>query len=212
MINLKIWVRVVAFLTSYTPLWIILLFNSIFQEDRDGNFILVDVIDYVIWQEKKMSFSYPRIEFNFMVFLMLFLIVFSIMILSFFLRYKKKEKINKEHLKIVSVESQDGNLLSYIFTYVIPFIGASGDKEFLTRGLLMFFIASFYMTSELLIFNPLLRWRGYYIYKIIILNENGKDTIEKNIYVLSDKKVHEIKVGKIYNMNCITENLYFLFA
>lgn len=211
MIKLKIWVRIVAFLTSYTPLWIILLFNSSFEGDKEGNFVLVKIKDYSIWKEIKINFTYPKIEWNFMVILMLFLIIFSIVILYFFLRCKKKEEVNKEYWKIISIESQDGNLLSYIFTYIIPFIGASGDKELFTRGLLMFFIASFYMTSELLIYNPLLRWKGYYIYKVVALKESNEDSIEEKLYMLSNKKVNEIKQGKIYNINCITENLYFLF-
>ena len=97
--KLTIFSKLILFLTSYIPLGIICL-----------------IIDFD-------KFQYPFFKHNIGSLLLILLIIILIILLILLLRHFRVRASGWEKMNIVKVENMDNQLVAYIFTYILPFLG-----------------------------------------------------------------------------------------
>lgn len=71
-------------------------------------------------------------------------------------------------VKVARVTRKDGEAMSYIVTYLLPFLSVPLDDVLSVVNLLIFLIvlAILYVNSEMLHINPMLNLSGYHIYEV----------------------------------------------
>ena len=196
-------VKILAFLTSYCPLWILLIIKYGLNEDLKGDLILKTSNIY------KYSISYPLISWNIPIFILISLILISLVcIFLFFKAIKPGEKdTNIEYYKIIETEDNDSDILGYLFTYIIPSLSIGGDISKLIQLILFIVIASFYITSNSLItLNPVIRILGYHIYKAKVIRNN----LEQSVYIISKLKNALIEKNTNIKLLEISSNIFYL--
>lgn len=90
--------------------------------------------------------------------------VASVAVLAFYLaQLRTMEPVN---MKTVDVRRGDGETMSYIVTYLIPFMLETFEPSLKSAGLLLFFfvIAILYVNSGMLHINPTMNLLGWHIY------------------------------------------------
>jgi len=95
---------------------------------------------------------------------------------------KASTRINPLTIKVASVSRRDGEAMSYIVTYLLPFIALpSGNlASGISLGVFLIVLAILYINSDMMHINPMLNLTGWHIYEI---------TLQKgDIYTLIAKK------------------------
>jgi len=95
---------------------------------------------------------------------------------------KTHASINPLTIKVASVSRRDGEAMSYIVTYLLPFIALpSGDlASGISLGVFLIVLAILYINSDMMHINPMLNLIGWHVYEI---------TLQKgDIYTLIAKK------------------------
>jgi hypothetical protein len=120
---------------------------------------------------------------------------FSVVILFFFLRTVQSLAPGK--VKIASVKSRDGDSMSYIVTYLLPFLAVKLNDpiDAVSLGILLSVVGILYVNSNMIHTNPVLNIAGYHIFEVE--DSNGKTTalICKRSYVRTDSELSVISVG-----------------
>lgn len=113
--------------------------------------------------------------------------------LSVYLRYSKR--LNPVPLKIIRLNRKDGEAMSYIVSYLLPFValpsGTVGDL--VSLALFICVLAVLYVNSDMIHINPVLNLMGWHLYEI----EKESGTI---CMVMSKNKLRnntEIEAGQI---------------
>lgn len=205
--ELKKSIKIIAFITSYSPLWLILAINNGLKNDSDENLIFKNI--------KNTKIMYPEIQFSgyaiiFAVVFILSLLLIFIFVYIFEKESKSLKNTNQYYYKIEDYENKDSEVLNYIFTYLIPLITKSGTKGIFIQILLLLVIGSYYITSDLFFINPIFKILGYSSYRLLVSSNDNNLKREEIIYVITKKKSEIIK-GKNLKLICISGNFYFLF-
>ena len=145
--------KLILFLTSYMPLGIICL-----------------IIDF----EKS---TYPFFKHHIFSLILLSLIILLPILLFAMIRHFSRRPAGWEKMKIVtgSVENMDKEILSYIFTYVLPFLGFPEERRILVVVFLLFIIGILYTGSDMIGINPLLAIFGYHLIKARWKKDNREE-------------------------------------
>lgn len=117
--------------------------------------------------------------------------ILSIIILKFVL---KQTQSNEGHWeKITQINLRDGESMSYIATYLLPFLALDFEtiENIIAIFLLFFMLAILYMNSNLIYTNPILNIFGYHIYEvqidqgatIILLSKKKQIMMNERIYI-----------------------------
>lgn len=79
-------------------------------------------------------------------------------------------KINPLTIKVATVSRRDGEAMSYIVTYLLPFIALpSGDlASGISLGIFLVVLAILYVNSDMMHINPMLNLTGWHIYEITL--------------------------------------------
>lgn len=165
---LRKYVRLILFLSSYSPLFFIFAIQNPF---------------------KNVKISYALIAIG----------VMSIIVLWYLLSLMGK--IEPEYLVITQVNHKDGEAMSYIVTYLIPFLGIDFSKTDNWVSLLIMFgiLAIIYINSNLIYTNPLLNLSGYHIFEVQC--EDGKT-------IMMVGKGSQIPLGRNVLAVHLDENIY----
>ena len=186
--KLKIGVRFSLFVSSYFPLFVILSFRHIYT-----------YYDFLNWsgissESLWLFFKYfGAVSF----FSLLTLIALGGLIL-FLYNIETRTQQNGEKVKVVEIENKNNESITYLFTYVIPFI--FHDLSHLTNVIpifiLLFVTYSIYTNSSLILINPTLNFK-FSIYAI----EYSESGSQKRAMILSKNRFleenDEIKIKKI---------------
>lgn len=143
--GLRYYSKLILFICSYLPLFIILLINY--------------------WSD--------NLTTNIILFFVLIISFFSWCILIYLLN--DINNANGELYEVVEIYDESEISLNYLFTYIIPFLSMQYDswKNLLSIGIVLFITLIIYVNSNLLYMNPMLNLSGYHILKAV-LKRNDK--------------------------------------
>ena len=113
-------------------------------------------------------------------------------------------RLNTMKVKVESVLRRDGEAMSYIVTYLLPFIALpSGNAaSCISLGVFLAVLVVLYMNSDMMHINPMLNLIGYHIYEItlqdgetraLISRRRARKGREANVIHMSDDIFLEIK-------------------
>lgn len=116
-------------------------------------------------------------------------------LLGLFGYISKAKAINPVSLKIAGLNRRDGEAMSYIVSYLLPFIAlpSSNTGDLISLGIFIVVLAVLYINSDMIHINPVLNLMGWHIYEV----EKDSGQI---CTVISKQKIRvnqEIQVGQI---------------
>ena len=162
---LKNYIKWLLFLSSYVPLYLILLL--------------------FVWDSNRLIFY--------------FLIgLTAITIIALLIVLKALNSFEKTFVKLKKVDPKNSEFISYIFTYILPFLSSNfSDVKYIIAMAGIFLLIGFmYVRSNLIYTNPLLNLLGYDLYEIEDHKENIMVLITKASYLKKETNVKVINIGK----------------
>src|SRR6266446_3208384 len=118
----------------------------------------------------------------------------SVLVLFVFLRVSGK--LSPDRIRVDSVASRDGDSMSYIVTYLLPFLAVKLNDvtDVGSLGIVLLVIAVLYVNSNMIYTNPVLNIAGYHIFEIH--DADGKTTalICKRAYIRKGSEINVISV------------------
>lgn len=156
------WVRLLLFATSYAPLYLIFFVRSwrgvslqavVHSWKYNGPMDVLGLVPNgsIVW---------------------LFAMALSIVFLAFLL--KIPQRYTSATVPIKKMEKRNGEALTYIVTYVVPFmaIDQQSAADLAALSILLLVMAYIYVNSNLIYTNPTLAFIGYSIYSVTTVKES----------------------------------------
>ncbi len=180
-------VQILLFIISYSPLYLILLFQNL-----NDNIYLKGTKKF-IGLKKLTKLNITSISF-------LALIVISISLYFLFFHIVLKSSTEKYTIKII--KSNRIEHLSYLATYILPFIGLKFNswQDILATISLFYVFGHIYIKTNMILTNPTLTFFGYFISSIIDSNNKAKLVIHKE----------DLTKNKELDFVPLVENIYIL--
>lgn len=121
--------------------------------------------------------------------------VVSILVLFVFLRISGK--LSPDRIKVDSVASRDGDSMSYIVTYLLPFLAVklNDATDVGSLGIVLLVIAVLYVNSNMIYTNPVLNIAGYHIFEIHDADGKTSALISRHVYIRTGSEIDVISVG-----------------
>jgi hypothetical protein len=174
-------IRYILFLLAYAPIYIIVALKTVDNQtlDKSGQ----SITKYQILLNNIFPIS---------------LIIFTIILILYFKLYSKfnlKPKGNPL-FTIKSIKSQHKEYITYLGTYILPFISLETNTVFdVIAFIFMFLTIGFIFSKTTLIYtNPTLAFFGYDIYEIETDDGNTYDCITRDRFSAKDRP-SGIKLG-----------------
>jgi hypothetical protein len=119
----------------------------------------------------------------------------SVVVLFIFIRNARK--LTADKITVDSVISRDGDAMSYIVTYLLPFLAVklSDVTDVASLGVVLFVIAILYVNSNMIYTNPALNIAGYHIFEIQDAEAKTMALICKRAYVRTGSEIDVISIG-----------------
>jgi len=180
-------VQILLFIISYVPLYVILFFQNLndnIYAEKTKEFIGIKELLAI----NKISIS----------FLALIIISISLYLLFFNIVLKS----STEKFTINEVKSNIVEHLSYLATYILPFVGLKFDswQSILTTISLFYVLGHIYIKTNMILTNPTLTFFGYSISTITDSKDKTKLVIHKE----------ELSKNKELDFVPLVENIYIL--
>ncbi|HIA2510460.1 TPA: hypothetical protein ACWPY2_001904 [Escherichia coli] len=159
--KLHLGARVSLFIVSYLPLFFIMCFVQLYTYRT-----------YLNW--KGISIESITVFFKYFgaVSLLIALSLFGIFGLSIFLRnIKRRCKTSGRTVKILDIENKNNESISYLFTYIIPFVfqDLASLSNVVPIAILLTVTALIYINSSMILINPTISIK-YTLYQINYLD------------------------------------------
>ena len=168
---LKTKYKILMFLSSYTPLFLILLLKALSQiTENIQPFNWVEILEYVT----------SNIINDIVIIMIILVIIVPNIILEFILR-DTKHTTNPKDLEVTSVKKMNHIYMEYLIAYIIPFLSFNFSNFFdmIALLILLLTICLIYINSDLLYINIIFNLRGYNLYKIVDEQNNEYMTLSK---------------------------------
>jgi hypothetical protein len=167
----SLFTKLILFLSSYLPLWLIFVIQFYSKQNNIG--VVISVI------------------------------LGAISILGLYVYLNLVRKLNKLQITVSLINRRDGEAMSYIVSYLLPFMAlpSSNLGDFVSLGIFLIVLAVIYVNSDMLHINPVLNLMGWHIYEIT--KESGQICL-----LISRKKV---KKGNCLDVAQIGDELYINF-
>lgn len=165
--------RILLFLSSYAPLFVIFGIRSFFSQHWEwgGTFIALAVLAIVI------------------------LLVYL----------QKAQTLNPQPVITERVSTRSGETMSYIVSYLLPFLGVDFSKlnDAISMVILFLVIGIIYVNSNLIYINPVLNSFGFNLFEIE--TDNGKvcSLISKRTYLKKGTQLSVVNLGNYVLMEKI---------
>lgn len=179
------------FIVSYTPLFFILIFRQI-----------INYKDFLNWGGFNWEAFCNYITYFGFVTILILSIIFSIIGIKIFLKNIDNRAINSgETIFIVEIENKNSESITYLFTYIIPFIFQDLSKitDIVPIIILLTVTYCIYINSNLVLINPILNIK-YNLYDIRYTNtastKHKKGLILIKEYVDEHDSIKIKKIGK----------------
>ena len=168
---LKTKYKILMFLSSYTPLFLILLLKVLSQ--------ITENIQPLSW-DNILGYATSNILNDTIVIIMVILIIVPNIILVSILRDTKRTT-NPKDLEVNSVKKMNHIYMEYLVTYIIPFLSFDFFNLFDMIALLVLLltICIIYINSDLLYINIIFNIWGYNLYRVIDEQNNEYITLSK---------------------------------
>ena len=175
-IRVRLPIRILLFLSSYAPLFFL---TAISQKGNDA--------------------LGGRSIFTFKI---LSLVLFSLMLLGIIAAWLVIHQTNKtasttlNNVKAVGTDNQD--TVSYLITYLVPFIGLSFQNPavIVANGFLIIFVGILYLQSNMIYLNPTLGLFGYRLYRVELDNSISKKILLARTLPESGNKITARLISK----------------
>lgn len=179
-------VQILLFIISYAPLYLILFFQNL--NDK----ILNDHNTFKGWKEVALQ---NKISISFFL-----LIIVSITL--YFSLYRIVLKSSSVAMKVTQIQDNHAEHLSYLATYILPFVGLKFDnwQNIVSTIALFYVLGHIYIKTNLILTNPTLTFFGFTISKILDAEKVSKIIIHKT----------DLKKGKEQDFVHLTKNIYIL--
>ncbi|UFH47361.1 hypothetical protein LNP27_04820 [Flavobacterium galactosidilyticum] len=183
----------VLFITSYIPLFGLLILRQIKQN--------IDYLNFGGISQESIFLAFRK--FGLSGFLLL-VAVFGYIGLKFLLTNLDTKKSNGELVKIVDVENKNNESISYISTYIVPFIFQDTNNFFEITSIFIILIIIFfiYTKSNMIVINPILNIT-HTLYQI---DYNKKNQTKKALLITKEE---DLESGQEIKINLITKNIYY---
>jgi len=119
----------------------------------------------------------------------------SVVVLFVFLHNVRK--LTADKVAIPSVISRDGDAMSYIVTYLLPFLAVKLNDvtDVASLGMVLFVIGLLYVNSNMIYTNPVLNIAGYHVFEIQDSEGKTAALICKRSYIRTGSELNVISVG-----------------
>lgn len=177
--------RIVLFISSYIPLYILLIVKNILERCTVAGKFDVSI------QRIKSAHFFDGIN-DYAITVLLVLCLLSI-IYFVFLANRRGEV---HYYNITHIEDQTGNVyFNYISVYLLSCLGLSLNNivDVFVLFFLMILIGYIYISNHMTYMNPLLQFFGYKIYECEVFSQSTKKTFESILLVKKDVSVVENK-------------------
>lgn len=110
-------------------------------------------------------------------------------------------------IEVSRASPRDGDVVSYIVSYLLPFLGIDFSKleDVLSLVILFVVIALLYVHSNLIYVNPLLAGLGYHLIEIEEVNGKISILLSKRPYVRPGVRLRVIPAGNLINLEAADE-------
>lgn len=90
-------------------------------------------------------------------------------------------RLNPMKVKVESVVRRDGEAMSYIVSYLLPFIALPTEDaaNVASLGVFLFVLIVLYMNSDMMHINPMLNLMGWHVYEITLTDGETRALISK---------------------------------
>jgi hypothetical protein len=90
-------------------------------------------------------------------------------------------RLNPLSVEVLTVTRRDGEAMSYVVTYLLPFLGAPFGSIEQGIGLAIFFVvlAVLYINSDMIHINPTLNLVGFHVYEVELANGEVQSLIAR---------------------------------
>lgn len=180
-------VQILLFIISYAPLYLILFFQNINDAIFDKKTkAFIGIIEVLKLNATSISFLLLIV-----VSISLYFIFFNIILTS-----------SPEKFSISEVKSNNVEHLSYLATYILPFVGLKFDswQSILATVSLFYVLGHIYIKTNMILTNPTLTFFRYDISNVIDSNGKAKLIIHKG----------ELTKNKELDLIPLIENIYIL--
>lgn len=91
------------------------------------------------------------------------------------------KRLNTMSVTIQSVSRRDGEAMSYIVSYLLPFIAlpSSDVASSVSLGVFLIVLVVLYMNSDMMHINPMLNLGGWHVYEIALSDGETRTLISK---------------------------------
>lgn len=121
--------------------------------------------------------------------------VASVLVLVAFLH--SSQHLAADTLTIQSVTAKDGDAMSYIVTYIFPFLDVPLNEPAKAASLIIMFavLGLLYVNSNMICTNPMLNMRGYHIYEVETIDGKVSALITRRSYLRVGSELPAIPLG-----------------
>jgi hypothetical protein len=121
--------------------------------------------------------------------------ILSFLFLLFFLRYERR--FVSHNVTVAHVSPRDADTMSYIVTYLLPFISVSFNdlRNAIALCILLAVVAVLYIRSNLIYVNPILNLLGYHLFEVESKEGKVSALICKRDYLRVPSEISVISIG-----------------
>lgn len=183
----------VLFITSYIPLFGLLILRQVKQN--------IEFLNFGGFNQTSILLAFKKFGLSAFLFLVA---IFGYIGLKFLLTNLDTKKSNGELVKIVEVENKNSESISYISTYIVPFIFQDTNNLFdITSIFIVLVIILFiYTKSNMIVINPILSIT-HTLYQV---DYNKKGKTKKGLLITKEE---DLESEQEIKMNLITKNIYY---
>ncbi|HGO5292573.1 TPA: hypothetical protein ACK210_002255 [Photobacterium damselae subsp. damselae] len=189
--GLKIGARLTLFLVSYMPLFVIMVFGQFYKYSN-----------YLNWGGFNWDSWFIFIKYFGAATILIILSIYGAVGLKVLLtNIERRAKTNGHLIKIDDIENKNSESISYLFTYIIPFVFQDLSSVINVFSVTMLLVVTFliYSNSSMLLINPTISMK-YSLYMIEYTDSNeGKKKkgmiISRNKFLEEDDQVKIKKIG-----------------
>ena len=179
--------KLILFLTSYSPLFVCIIVRQLYYNRSFLHFAGFNKTGILCLLQK----------FGLSIFLGFLL---ALVILGTIIFIKKLRSISKNgnNVTVKSISNKNAESIGYIATYIIPFLFQSFDElgDIIPLLILLIIIYRIYVTSSLLLVNPVLNCR----YSLFEMEYEENGDIKQGLMISPFRDIYESDNIKIFNI------------